>query len=275
MMFATTSCPWLADADWCLHPDGARVPVAWPIHVFRHFGGVADALAMDSDPFATKRSRAVWRGAASGVHVTHSQRWHLVQQLVTLDAHPELDIGLIDDPQLKRVLQKLPSNVYGNLISTNIKPVLSRSQMWGHKMIIFVEGNDVSSGLKWGLATSSAVLMPPPTATSWAMEGRLVPWRHYVPLAQNVSDLADKARWCLDNEAKCEEIGLAGRCFVLQFLDEQRERAVAAAVATGAATAAERTGAAETCRALFPANPSEAPQDVCRPFDASMEDWYV
>ena len=65
--------------------------------------------------------------------------------------------------------------------------------------------------------------MPPPTVVSWAMEDRLTPWVHYVPLLQNTSDLPGKARWCLDNAARCQAIGEAGRCFAQQFLDGGRE----------------------------------------------------
>ena len=43
------------------------------------------------------------------------------------------------------------------------------------------------------------------------MEDLLVPWTHYVPLLPNVSDLPDKASWCLANLGWCASIGLAGR----------------------------------------------------------------
>lgn len=49
-----------------------------------------------------------------------------------------------------------------------------------------MEGNDVSSGLKWNLLSNSVVLMPKPTRTSWAMEEFEVvgaePWVHYIPM---------------------------------------------------------------------------------------------
>jgi len=36
--------------------------------------------------------------------------------------------------------------------------------------------------LVWKLASSSVLLMPVPTSTSWIMEESLIPWVHYVPL---------------------------------------------------------------------------------------------
>jgi len=99
----------------------------------------------------------------------------------------------------------------------------TRREMLRYKMLVMVEGNDVASGLKWALLSSSAVLMPPPTVVSWAMEDLLEPWVHYVPLCQNTSDLPQKAAWCLENGARCAAIGEAGRCFAQQFLDGDRE----------------------------------------------------
>jgi hypothetical protein len=74
------------------------------------------------------------------------------------------------------------------------------------------------------------VLMPAVTTVTWIMEDQLVPWVHYVPLAQDYSDLEDKARWCLANPKKCEAIGAAGRCYMRQFMDEDLEVAVEDAV---------------------------------------------
>ena len=66
----------------------------------------------------------------------------------------------------------------------------------------------------------------PPVTTSWAMEDTLVPWVHYIPVAQDFSDLELKATWCLDNADACEEIGLNGRCYMQQFVDEANEAAL-------------------------------------------------
>jgi len=62
------------------------------------------------------------------------------------------------------------------------------------------------------------------------MEDQLEPWVHYIPLAQDFSDLEEKTRWCLVNLDKCEAIGIAGRCFIRQFMDEKVEDAVQIAV---------------------------------------------
>lgn len=48
--------------------------------------------------------------------------------------------------------------------------------MLTYKILIILEGNDVSSGLKWALYSHSVVMMTHPTLeTSWAMEELLEP----------------------------------------------------------------------------------------------------
>ena len=42
--------------------------------------------------------------------------------------------------------------------------------------------NDVASGLKWMLYSDPVVFMPRPTHETWAMEGLLRPYVHYVPV---------------------------------------------------------------------------------------------
>ncbi len=76
------------------------------------------------------------------------------------------------------------------------------------------------------LYSNSVVLMPEPTMVSWAMEDKLVPWVHYVPLEKDFVDLEEKYEWCVKNMEKCEEIALTGKMYIEQFLDEERERQI-------------------------------------------------
>ena len=50
-----------------------------------------------------------------------------------------------------------------------------------YRFIISVEGNDVTSGLKWQLYSNSIILMYKHN-WGWLMEFRLKPYYHYVPI---------------------------------------------------------------------------------------------
>jgi hypothetical protein len=91
-----------------------------------------------------------------------------------------------------------------------------------------LEGNDVSSGLKWALFSNSVVMAQSPTKTSWAMEELLEPWKHYIPLADDLSDVEEKMQWVVDNDVEAQEIAQRGRLWISDLVfhpDADRDEA--------------------------------------------------
>lgn len=74
------------------------------------------------------------------------------------------------------------------------------------RYLLAVEGNDVASGLKWMLASKSAVMMVPPRRETWALESHLQAWVHFIPLEPDFSDLLDKIEFCESQLQVCEPI---------------------------------------------------------------------
>ena len=91
------------------------------------------------------------------------------------------------------------------------------------KFLLSLEGNDVATGLKWMLYSNSAVVMPRPTCETWACEGELMPFKHYIPVKYDLSDIEEVFDWCLTNLDAAEEIANNGRRFIENFLDEPLE----------------------------------------------------
>ena len=87
-----------------------------------------------------------------------------------------------------------------------------------YKAIIMLEGNDISSGLKWALYSNSVVLAQVPTFTSWAMEELLEPWVQFIPLADDLSDVEEKARWVLDHDDQAQQIAHAGSLWISDLI---------------------------------------------------------
>lgn len=83
---------------------------------------------------------------------------------------------------------------------------MSYSSMLEYKALIMLEGNDVSTGLKWALYSQSVVMMPKPTRSSWAMEELLEPWVHYIPLKDDLTDVTEKVQWMIAHDSEAEEI---------------------------------------------------------------------
>jgi hypothetical protein len=85
---------------------------------------------------------------------------------------------------------------------------MTTEQLLEHKYLLSLEGNDIASGLNWMLLSKSVVFMAPPKFETFAMEGKLVPYYHYIPLAPDFSDLVEKLEWARQNEEICRQISL-------------------------------------------------------------------
>lgn len=116
-----------------------------------------------------------------------------------------------------------------------------KAQMDG-KMIIVAEGNDVATGSKWAMLSSSVVVTTKPSIYSWLMEDKLIANVHYLEVKWDWSDLEEKVMWCLDNLDECELIGKMGRCWMRRFLMEDRERLISKKVVEKAAQLQEDAG---------------------------------
>ena len=232
----------------CFAPVALRAPVLSKVrrdessvilrlNARRHWQPLPRSFEIDTTPWRQKRDAAVWRGGMGGTtrrnaNGEYVQRAALVRRLDEWARDPHLDV---------RVVQ---------LGDGSEEAWLSKEQLMGYKMIVSAEGNDVASGLKWNLLSSSTVVMPPPTVASWGLETLLVPWVHYVPLHANMSNLPQMARWCLDHPDECEAIGVRGRCFAAAWLDEERERRIERAVVDGVGAVLSGNGScARVCSA--------------------------
>ena len=198
-------------------------------------------------PWHEKKDQAIFRGALTGMKrngfrvvqnsATHSKE-DMCSQIqrckLVLDYHGSklVNASLVD------VLTSHPNNI---LLNPVVPPVLRGIELYGprltfeellqYKVLIMyvsrarfclhlkhrlyrLEGNDVSTGLKWALYSNSVVLTPPATYTSWAMEELLIPWVHYIPLNEDLSDVEQKVLWVLNNQEKAQKIAHAGTMWI-------------------------------------------------------------
>ena len=205
------SCPVLVKARL----SGKRHNILMKMEIARHFGPVKISNVFDTIPFSEKEDIAIWNGATTGGTGDDSQRWAILNRIQSLRHNPLFDVRVA-----AYVQNQGRTNEFGTTKQRSVRDSLR------YKMLIDAEGNDVSSGLKWKLASSSVVIMPTPTISSWAAEELLEPWVHYIPVRQDFMDLEKAVDWCLSHLDECEQIGANGRCWMQQFLDEELEKAM-------------------------------------------------
>jgi hypothetical protein len=190
----------------------------------RHFGPLYHVDENDI-PYQQKKNLAIFRGAMTGRNRIAGQ-----EKRRLTDYEKCLEI-----PRCRLVLKHSNSTlVNAKLIvhpgeSVPISPSIhgaelfasepmSMRQLLEYKIMIMLEGNDVSTGLKMALYSNSVVMMPRPTCTSWAMEELLIPYVHYVPIADDLSDVETQVQWVLKHESAAMEIARRGRLWMYDLV---------------------------------------------------------
>ena len=171
----------------------------------RHWRHVPTVKEDDID-FRKKKNSIVWRGASTGFNKRNPiiEQWH---------SHLTFNIGF-------------STLIHGRVSKYPAKGALSRKEQLEYKFILVIEGNDVSSGLKWQLYSNSVVIMAKPTCISWAMEDKLLPYIHYIPVKSDYSDLEEVFNWALKHQADCIKISKNAKAFIEPFLDEEKEQEI-------------------------------------------------
>ncbi len=170
----------------------------------RHFIFLKDRLK-----FEDKKDLAVFRGAVYQEHRKSFLKAYANSKYCNLSNVEVIAGGGLT----KKPLLKLPKNFSKNYLS-------KKAQMC-YKFIISLEGNDVSSNLKWAMNSNSLVLAPKMRCETWFMEGLLKPNEHFV-LVDN-ENLEQKVEYYLTHLNEAKEIIENAHTHIEQFLDQKKE----------------------------------------------------
>jgi len=197
-----------------VHPKTSRndafSAVLWLLGSRRHWGNIP-LVPMWDIKWSEKRNQVVWRGKLTGTGGTGEKNCNDIPRCRLVKKYEE---SFLVDAAL--------SNPYGMENIVGDKPKMggrmSISQLLKYKAIIMVEGNDVSSGLKWALWCRSVVFMQEPTKTSWAMEELLEPWVHYIPLDENLGNVETQMAWVIENDEMAQRVAERATLFIYDML---------------------------------------------------------
>ena len=206
-------------------------PIIWPFETDRHFASVSDVVEFETK-WEHKLPMAVWRGALTGRASSHIETVAECLEVPRCRLVYQFDLNQTSlNYQHKLVSAKFASSAsnkwtvgtpviddHPNNTSPPVHNYLNMEQLLQYKAIIVLEGNDVSTGLKWALFSQSVVMMPVPTKTSWAMEEYLQPWVHYIPLRQDLSNVEAQVQWMRDHDDEAKRIAERATLFIYDLL---------------------------------------------------------
>jgi hypothetical protein len=104
--------------------------------------------------------------------------------------------------------------IENNYTSSHVDPV----DQLQYKYLIDVDGVTCTfSALPWKLLSGSVVMKQKTSDIMWFYK-ELIPWKHYIPLEKDLSDLQEKLLWALHHDREVKEIARNGREFALSHL---------------------------------------------------------
>ena len=90
---------------------------------------------------------------------------------------------------------------------------IPRKDMIQYKYVLDIDGNASTwDATAWKLNSGSVILKSESAWTQWFYD-EYQPWTHYVPVAEDFSDIQERFKWCEENQDKCVE--MIARCKAL------------------------------------------------------------
>lgn len=174
----------------------------------------------DDIPFNEKINKIMWRGTNSGYpnEKNRAFRGELVEKYYN---HSLCDIGYCD-------MRYTEQDDYKYKIDKKLlcKDFIDIKDQLKYKFIISVEGNDFATNLSWILLSNSLLICPIHVIETWNMETKLIPWKHYIPILNDFSDLIKNYYIALNNKDLCESMLFYKKMFACQFLNIKKEKKI-------------------------------------------------
>jgi hypothetical protein len=152
------------------------------------------AIRVASRPWHLRRARASYAGFDPEGPVRPESGRQLRRQLKTLVETEHLPV----DVQLSRSLSP-------------VGRFMSRRQQLKNRYLLDIDGSVRTwDAWAWKISSGSVVLSPDsPWETRFTRSFEA--WRHYVPVASDLSDLAERLDWCNSHDAECRQIARRAR----------------------------------------------------------------
>lgn len=179
-------------------------------------------------PWKNRKPTAVFRGAStgSGVTIDTNPRLKLAYLSsvtpVDKDKIPLLDAGITEWNLRPR---KIEGEKYLKTIDVKNLPFglvnrLTPQEQTSYKYLVHVDGHVSAYRLSLELEFGSCILLAESKYRLW-FRHLLIPYTHYVPVKEDLSDLVEKIRWCKENDAKCKKIAKNAGDFAKKYLTKE------------------------------------------------------
>ena len=160
-----------------------------------------------------KKPIAVFRGASTGCGTTSETNMRIKLSNMKSES---LDVGLVQVTN-KMKFDPLKGLSLIKKSDVGMAGFLSMTEQSKHKYMIHVDGNVAAYRLLKTMLLKSVILKVEGEYLLW-VDYLLKPWKHYVPVKADLSDLEEMVKWCQDNDSKAKKIAEEGYKFAEKHL---------------------------------------------------------
>jgi len=151
-------------------------------------------------PWPSKVRQVVWRGSITGPVKDNPSRMGARQVLAEFAAfhanHSLLNIGVTRIPENKRTNFERIHPQAAAMVDTRNR--IQESDFQKYVAILDTDGNAWSSRFGTLLCYNSVILKVDAKYVDYFHARDLKPWKHYIPIAKDLSDLIARAEWAID-----------------------------------------------------------------------------
>jgi len=152
-------------------------------------------------PFENKKNQIVWRGQTA----KHAETENLRSTLV----------DMVKDDQ--RFDCKMVNGSWQPPFNPDYR--MSKEEQMKYKGILAIDGGGFAQTLEWVLGSGCVPLV---CSIYWlGFQFDLVPWKHYVPIAPDMSDLFQNVEWVLTHDEESREIIKNAMEFYQEFMNPE------------------------------------------------------
>lgn len=173
--------------------------------------------ACEASPWESKAEKIFWRGYNTDGSYNNPNDWIKLRRgkLCYLSKqHPHLIDATFSGTHSWLVRENLQASFF-QFFPKKIAPWEEYIQ---HKYLIDLDGCVASTpGCAWKLLSNCAVLKHDSVFTLWFYKC-LIPWVHYIPVKEDLSDIFQKLQWAKDHDKEAKQIAENGRNFAHENL---------------------------------------------------------
>lgn len=169
--------------------------------------------------WSNKKDIAIFRGCATGCGITSDTNPRLKIVDISKEYPDLLDAGIVDHNAKPKKYKGGPLQVIDKS-QYKLSNKITNAEKSKHKYIVCIDGSVIAFRLGFELCMNSVVLLGDSDYEVWYSKW-MRPFKEFVPIKADLSDLIEKIQWCKDNDKECQKIAKQARKFYDKYLSKE------------------------------------------------------